>query len=116
MFHKYKRLPNTVEAVQFTEANKNKIFDSLIGQSAAGLEDGKLVLKVTNIYGDTVTVRTGDWIVKEPKLGRYYPVKDEIFRKGYGPVANEAWNGTEAISNEAWNGSEAIANEAERKN
>ena len=31
----------------------------------------------------TAIVRFGDWIVKEPKLGFYYPVKDEVFKRGY---------------------------------
>lgn len=83
MFQNYERLPKTVEAVQFTEANKDRIFNSLTGQYAADFEDGKPILKVKTIHGEVAVVRIGDWIIKEPKLGCYYPIKDDIFRDGY---------------------------------
>lgn len=83
MFHLYKRLPKTVAAVQFTEANKDRIFKSLTGQYAADFEDGKPIIKVATIHGEIAIVRLGDWIIKEPKLGYYYPIKDDIFRAGY---------------------------------
>jgi hypothetical protein len=82
-FEKYERLPKTVEAVQFTEQNKDRVFHSLTGQYAADFEDDKPILKVTTIHGDVAIVRPGDWIVKEEKLGYYYPIKDDIFRAGY---------------------------------
>lgn len=83
MFEKYKRLPKTVEAVQFTEENKDKVFNSLTGQYAADFENDKPIIKVTTIHGEIAIVRLGDWIVKESKLGFYYPIKDDIFRAGY---------------------------------
>lgn len=83
MFQKYERLPKTVEAVQFTEANKGMVFNSLTGQYSADFEDGKPILKVTTIHGEIAVVRLGDWIIKEPKPGCYYPIKDTIFRDGY---------------------------------
>jgi hypothetical protein len=83
MFEIYERVPKKVEAVQFTEANKDMVFNSLTGQYAADFEDGKPILKVTTIHGETAIVRIGDWIIKEPKLGCYYPIKDDIFRDGY---------------------------------
>jgi len=82
-FEIYKRLPKTVEAVQFTEANKDRVFNSLTGQYAPGFEDGKPIIKVTTIHGEIAVVRLTDWIIKEPKLGCYYPIKDDIFRAGY---------------------------------
>lgn len=51
MFQRYERLPKTVEAVQFTKANKDRIFNSLTGQYAADFEDGEPILKVTTIHG-----------------------------------------------------------------
>ena len=83
MFQKYERLPKTVEAVQFTEANKDRIFNSLTGQYSADFEAGKPILKVQTIHGEVAVVHVGDWIIKEPKLGCYYPIKDDIFRDGY---------------------------------
>lgn len=83
MFEKYSSLPKTVEAVQFTEKNKDRVFNSLTGQYAHDFERGKPIIKVTTIHGETAIVRLGDWIVKDSKIGTYYPIKDEIFRRGY---------------------------------
>ena len=83
MFQRYQSLPKQVEAVQFTEANKDRVFNSLTGQYAAGFEDGKPILKVTMTHGEIAIVRLGDWVVKDATLGTYYPVKDDIFRAGY---------------------------------
>ena len=84
MFEKYERLPKTVEAVQFTDANKDGVFNALTGQYSHGFEDGNPVIKVTTIHGEIAIVRLGDWIIKEPRsIGCYYPIKDEIFRDGY---------------------------------
>lgn len=83
MFTKYDRLPKTVEAVQFTDENKDRVFNSLTGQYTQDFEDGKPIIKVTTIHGEIAIVRLGDWIIKEPTLGFYYPIKDDIFRDGY---------------------------------
>ena len=83
MFEKYQTTPAMIEAVRFTDKNKNMVFNSLTGQYAHGFEDGKPVLKVTTIHGDVAVVRLGDWIVKEDKTGFYYPVKDNVFKRKY---------------------------------
>jgi len=86
MFEKYRKLPKIIEAVQLTEENKDRVFNSLTGQFAADFENEKPIIKVTTIHGEIAVVRVGDWIVKEPKIGRYYPIKDDIFRGGYEAV------------------------------
>ncbi len=83
MFQKYERLPTKVEAVQFTDKNKDRVHNALTGQYAASFEDDKPILKVTTAHGEVAIVRLGDWIVKDIKLGTYYPVKDEWFRENY---------------------------------
>jgi len=83
MFEAYTSLPKTVDAVQFTDKNKDQVHNSLTGQYAAAMEDGKPILKVTTIHGEAAIVRIGDWVVKDGEIGTYYPVKDSIFRKGY---------------------------------
>lgn len=83
MFEKYKSLPKTVDAVNFTEENKDMVFNSLTGQVAQSFEDGKPIIKVTTIHGEIAIVRLGDWIIKESKLGFYYPIKDDIFMSSY---------------------------------
>lgn len=83
MFEKYQSLPKTVEAVQFTEEDKDRVFNSLTGQIAPAFDGDNPVIKVTTIHGEIAVVRLGDWIIKENKLGYYYPIKDDIFRAGY---------------------------------
>lgn len=89
MFKKFQRLPKIIEAVQFTEENKDKVYNSLTGQFAADFEDDKPILKVTTVHGDVAIVRLGDWIVKEPKLGHYYPIKNNIFKNDYCATCSE---------------------------
>jgi len=83
MFKKYKSTPKTIEAMQFTEKYKDRVFNALTGQHAPDFEDGKPIIKVTTIHGEIAIVRFGDWIVKEEKLGFYYPVKNDIFKNKY---------------------------------
>ena len=83
MFQKYQSLPKTIEAVQFTDENKDQVHNSLTGQYAAGFEDGQPILKVTTVHGDIAIIRFGDWIVKDQELGTYYPIKDDIMQKQY---------------------------------
>lgn len=83
MFQKYTTLPKEIMAVHFTEENKDYVFNSLTGQYAADFEDGKPVIKVKTIHGDTAIVRLGDWIVKEKELGFYSVVKDEVFKASF---------------------------------
>ena len=80
MFKKYKSVPKIIEAVQFTDENKDRIFNELTGQYSADFEDNKPILKVTTIHGDTAIIRIGDWIVKDYKKGTYYPIKNNIFK------------------------------------
>ncbi len=82
---KFRKLPVEVEAVQFTEENKHQVFNDLTGQRGADFEDGKPILKVVTIHGEIAIVRLGDWIVKEPKQGCYYPVKPDIFAATFEP-------------------------------
>ena len=83
MFKKYKSKPSVVEAVQFTEECKDMVFNSLTGQYAAGFDTGKPIIQITTIHGEVAIVRLGDWIVKEPKTGFYYPIKNIIFLDKY---------------------------------
>jgi hypothetical protein len=69
--------------VQFTYENKDRVFNALTGQYAHGFEDDKPIIKVTTIHGEIAIVRLGDWIVKEEKLGFYYPIKDDVFNDCY---------------------------------
>jgi hypothetical protein len=83
MFKQYDRLPKQISAVQFTFENKDQVLNSLTGQYAADFEDGIPIIKVTTIHGEIAIVRLYDWIVKEAKLGFYYPIKSDIFKLTY---------------------------------
>jgi len=83
MFTVYQSKPRQIEAVQFTYENKDRVFNALTGQYAHGFEDDKPIIKVTTIHGEIAIVRLGDWIVKEEKLGFYYPIKDDVFNDCY---------------------------------
>ena len=80
MFQKYRRLPKTVEAVQFTAENTREVFSSMTNASALDLETDAPVIKVLTLHGDIAVIRLGDWIIKEYVPGRYYPLEDDIFR------------------------------------
>lgn len=83
MFKTYQSLPKQVQAVKFTERNKDMVFNSLTGQCSTDFENGKPILKVKTVHGETAIVRLGDWIVKDSELGTYYPIKNKIFCEGY---------------------------------
>ena len=79
MFKKY----HSLNAVRFTEENKDQVFNSLTGQFSADFEDGKPILKIKTVQGETAIIRIGDWVVEDAKIGTYYPIKDEIFKEQY---------------------------------
>jgi len=83
LFQSYTNVPKTVEAVQFTDKYKDRILHQLSGSVGVDVKDGLPVLLITTIHGDTTVVRLGDWIIKEPKSGYYYPVQDEVFHNSY---------------------------------
>lgn len=80
LFRTYIKIPQEIEAVQFTEKYKDRVFHQLTGPTTPSWEDDQPILKVQTIHGDTAIVRLGDWIVKEEKPGCYYPVVDSVFQ------------------------------------
>lgn len=85
---KFRKKPVEVEAIQFTHETKNRVFNELAGRRSPDFENGDPILKIETIHGETAVVRVGDWIVKEPKIGCYYPVKPDIFAATYEPVTD----------------------------
>ena len=83
MFEKFNCKPKQVEAVQFTDETKDRIFNCIQGNVYPDFEDGVPVLKVTTIHGDTAIIRFGDWIIKDADIGTYYPIKDKIMKTQY---------------------------------
>lgn len=83
---RYRKKPVVIEAEQFTEDNKNRCFNFVRCNTSADFENGKPILKIQTIHGDIAIARLGDWIVKEPMPGFYYPVKPDIFKATYEEV------------------------------
>lgn len=50
MFKTYRGVPKTIEAVQFTMENKDRVFNALTGQYAHGFEDNYPILKTTTMH------------------------------------------------------------------
>lgn len=78
---KYRKLPVVVEAFQFTNEDKDRVFNWITCNRYPYFEDGKPVLKIQTLEGD-MTAQLGDWIIKGVN-GEFYPCKDDIFRKTY---------------------------------
>lgn len=65
----------------------------LATQYQPGLEHGGVQFKrgkpfVVTAHDQPVFIEPGDWIIPEGKPGRFYPVKDAIFRATYEPVGD----------------------------
>jgi len=81
MFKEYQITPRRIDAVQFTEENKDQVFNSLTGNYTADFEDDKPILKVINADGGMEIVRLGNWIIKDAVIGTYYSLKNDVFIK-----------------------------------
>ena len=86
---KFRKKPVEVEAEQFTDETKDQVYNWMTGQVAASYEDGKPIIKFKTVHGETAVARFGDWVVKDKKIGTYYPVKDDIFRETYEEIEEE---------------------------
>jgi hypothetical protein len=80
----FRKIPVVIEAVQFTDENKNRAFNFVRGNKyAATDEDGRPALKIQTLEGDMIAT-LGDWIIKGVN-GEFYPCKPDIFDKTYEP-------------------------------
>lgn len=86
----YRRKPTTIEAFQWTGDAEQRddpewIVDA-IRKDLVRFNDlcsEKVTMVVTTIHGDEAVVRRGDWVAREPMEGRFYPIRDDIFRDIY---------------------------------
>lgn len=85
----FKKKPVVIEAVQFTDANKDVAFNFVQGNRYADFDaEGNPVLKIQTLEG-MMTASLGDWIIKGVS-GEYYPCKPEIFTETYDFVDTES--------------------------
>ncbi len=81
---KYRKKPVVIEAMQFTEDLKDRVFNFITCNKAAEMQDGKPILKIQTLEG-VITATIGDYIIKGVK-GEFYPCKPDIFELTYEPV------------------------------
>jgi hypothetical protein len=85
----FRKKPVEVEAWQFTEESKNKVYASarqLQGNVYASTDkDGNPILSIPTLEGEMVCA-LGDWLIVEPfptDWRKVYPCKPDIFEKTY---------------------------------
>lgn len=84
----FKKKPVIIEAIQFTNANKDVAFNFIQGNRFADFDaEGNPILKIQTLEGIT-TASLGDWIIKGVN-GEYFPCKPEIFSQTYDAVKIE---------------------------
>ena|SRR5689334_1584414 len=86
---RFRKKPVVIEAMQFTEESKNRVFHWITCSCAPRVdEDGKPTLLIATLEGDHLA-RLGDWIIKGVK-GEFYPIKSDIFEETYRPADEPA--------------------------
>lgn len=85
---KYRKLPVVIEAMQFTDENKNQVFNWITGNHYPDFEEpetrNKPIIRIDTLEGE-MTAKLGDYIIKGVN-GEFYPCKPDIFEKTYEPV------------------------------
>lgn len=81
---KFRKKPVVVEAMQFTDENKDRVFNWITCTRVPGDKDGKPVIVIQTLEGD-MTAELCDWIIKGVQ-GEFYPCKPDIFEATYEPV------------------------------
>ena len=86
---KFRKKPVVVEAMQFTEATKDRCFNFVRCSCRAEYDDSRNpILIIETLEGDMIA-SLGDWIIKEPFATpdrQYYPCKPDIFEQTYEAV------------------------------
>ena len=79
---RYRKRPVVVEAIQFTNESKDRVFNFVTCTTFPDFDDvGNPVLKIQTLEG-TMVASIGDWIIKGIG-GEFYPCKPDIFDATY---------------------------------
>jgi hypothetical protein len=82
---KYRKKPVVIEAMQFTDESKDRVFNFITCNKYPDRDnDNNPVLKIQTLEGD-MTAQINDWIIKGVN-GEFYPCKPDIFEKTYEAV------------------------------
>ena len=83
---KFRKKPVVIEAMEFTEESKNRVFHWVTCNHYADWNaTGQSTLRIETLEG-TMTAEIGDWIIKGVK-GEFYPCKPDIFEATYEAVS-----------------------------
>lgn len=82
----FRKKPIVVEAVQWIDHGEKGYKPHPGVEMVARRGVFALDYFVTTMHGDKIQIYHGDWILPEPMEGRFYPVKDEVFRATYEPA------------------------------
>jgi hypothetical protein len=82
---KFRKKPVVIDAEQFTDESKDRVFNFITCNCSPGLgEGGRPVINIQTLEG-IMTASLGDWIIKGIN-GEFYPCKPDIFEKTYEPA------------------------------
>lgn len=88
---KFRKKPVVIEAIQFTEQNKDSVYvwaTQIQGNVYHSFKDGMPVLLIPTLEGEMIC-ELNDWLIVEPfptDWRKLYPCKPDIFEKTYEPV------------------------------
>lgn len=86
---RYRKKPVVIEAMQFTDEMKDRVYNFVTCNHAAGFDDdGNPTLKIQTLEG-IMAASLGDWIIKGVQ-GEFYPYKADIFEATYDRVDDDA--------------------------
>lgn len=85
---KYRKKPVVIEAMQFTDKEKDAVYHWASGQQMnvypAFDDNRKPVLRIPTLEGE-MTASIGDFIIRGVN-GEFYPCKPDVFEKTYEPA------------------------------
>ncbi len=96
MSNKYRKIPVEVEAIQFTEESKDRVYtwaSSIQNDIYHGWDDwnSQPILKIPTLEGEMIC-SIGDYLIKEPfptNNRKLYPCKPSIFEQSYEKINEE---------------------------
>lgn len=81
---KFRAKPVVIEAMQFTEEYKDRVFHWITCNKAARFNDNEEPYIAIQTLEGTMVANLGDWIIKGTR-GEFYPCKPDVFERKYEP-------------------------------
>lgn len=87
MAQKFRKRPETIEAMQFTNKTKNQVYNWITCTAVPRFDDNNNPILIIKTLEGVMTARLGDWIIKDVN-GDFHPCPPDIFEKAYKLVAD----------------------------